>query len=145
MQFSNKRAKIGFENFSSRVCRRTSSACHVPTQHAGHSMIGNGSTLRVTDNSGARLVQCINQTGRSFGVGDLITVAVKKAVKGKVAAGTVRFKIKKFALITITMYLALPLDPGRQFLLTKKLHPFVSNAILLEVQYPLDTLRKFCA
>ena len=60
-------------------------------------MIGNGSTLRVTDNSGARLVQCINQTGRSFGVGDLITVAVKKAVKGKVAAGTV------IHLLTITL------------------------------------------
>ena len=60
------------------------------SKDASPSMIGNGSTLRVTDNSGARLVQCINQTGRSFGVGDLITVAVKKAVKGKVAAGTVR-------------------------------------------------------
>lgn len=56
-------------------------------------MIGNGSTLKVTDNSGARVVQCINQTGTSFGVGDLITVAVKKAIKGKVAAGTVSISL----------------------------------------------------
>ena len=52
-------------------------------------MIGSGSTLQVTDNSGARLVQCINQSGTTWGVGDVITVAVKKAIKGKVAAGTV--------------------------------------------------------
>jgi hypothetical protein len=53
------------------------------------SMIGSGSTLQVTDNSGARLVQCINQSGTTWGIGDVITVAVKKAIKGKVAAGTV--------------------------------------------------------
>ena len=54
-------------------------------------MIGNGSTLLVSDNSGARLVQCIEQTGRNWTIGDIITVAVKKAGKGKVAAGTVSF------------------------------------------------------
>ena len=35
-------------------------------------------------------MQCINQTGTTWGVGDIITVAVKRAVKGKVAAGTVQ-------------------------------------------------------
>lgn len=53
-------------------------------------MIGSGSTLQVSDNSGARIVQCIEQSGRTWGIGDTITVAVKKAIRGKVAAGTVR-------------------------------------------------------
>ena len=53
-------------------------------------MIGSGSHLNVSDNSGAREVQCINQSGQSFGVGDTITVAVKKSSKGKVTAGQAR-------------------------------------------------------
>ena len=57
-------------------------------------MIGSGSTLQVSDNSGARIVQCIEQSGRSWGVGDTITVAVKKAIKGKVAAGTVIYSLQ---------------------------------------------------
>lgn len=52
-------------------------------------MIGSGSTLQVSDNSGARVVQCIENSGKSFSIGDVITVAVKKAIRGKAAAGTV--------------------------------------------------------
>jgi large subunit ribosomal protein L14 len=45
---------------------------------------------QVSDNSGAKIAECINQTGRSWGVGDTITVAIKKAApRGKVASGTV--------------------------------------------------------
>ena len=36
-------------------------------------------TPQVTDNSGAKTAQCINQSGRSWGIGDIITVAVKSA------------------------------------------------------------------
>ena len=57
-------------------------------------MIGSGSTLQVSDNSGARVVECIEQSGRSWGVGDTITVAVKKAIKGKAAAGTVSYLLQ---------------------------------------------------
>ncbi len=35
---------------------------------------------QVSDNSGAKTAQCINQSGRSWGIGDIITVAVKSAV-----------------------------------------------------------------
>ena len=38
----------------------------------------------------ARAAQCINQTGRVFSIGDLITVAVKTSGKGRVSAGSVR-------------------------------------------------------
>ena len=34
---------------------------------------------QVTDNSGAKTAQCINQSGRSWGIGDIITVAIKSA------------------------------------------------------------------
>ncbi len=54
-------------------------------------MISNGSQLQVTDNSGAKVAQCINQSGRSWGIGDVITVSIKKAQpRSKVAAGQVR-------------------------------------------------------
>lgn len=53
-------------------------------------MIGSGTFLDVTDNSGARIVQCINQSGTAWRVGDTITVAVKSASKGKVTAGSVQ-------------------------------------------------------
>ena len=53
-------------------------------------MIGSGSTLQVSDNSGAKLVQCIQPSGKSYTIGDVITVAVKAAGRGKVAAGTVQ-------------------------------------------------------
>ncbi|KAK9804236.1 hypothetical protein WJX72_002728 [[Myrmecia] bisecta] len=52
-------------------------------------MIGSGAVLHVSDNSGARTVQCIQPSGRAWGVGDVITVAVQKAIKGKVTAGQV--------------------------------------------------------
>ena len=35
--------------------------------------------LQVSDNSGAKVAQCITQSGRSWGIGDTITVAIKKA------------------------------------------------------------------
>lgn len=53
-------------------------------------MIYTGSFLNVSDNSGAREVQCIKTKGKYATLGDLITVAVKKASKGKVAAGSVQ-------------------------------------------------------
>ena len=53
-------------------------------------MIGSGSTLQVSDNSGAKLVQCIQPSGKSYTIGDVITVAVKAAGRGKIAAGTVQ-------------------------------------------------------
>lgn len=54
-------------------------------------MISNGSQLQVTDNSGAKVAQCINQSGKSWGIGDVITVSIKKAQpRSKVAAGQVR-------------------------------------------------------
>ena len=34
---------------------------------------------QVSDNSGAKIAQCIQQSGRSWGIGDTITVAIKKA------------------------------------------------------------------
>ena len=43
-----------------------------------------GSRLVVTDNSGAKEVQCIKQKGRYASIGDIITCSVKKAGKGKV-------------------------------------------------------------
>lgn len=53
-------------------------------------MIGNGTFLTVSDNSGAKVAQCINQSGKSWGIGDIITVAIKRAQpRSKVAAGTV--------------------------------------------------------
>lgn len=52
-------------------------------------MIGSGTCLDVSDNSGAREVKCVNQSGLSFGVGDTITVAVQRASGGKVTAGQV--------------------------------------------------------
>ena len=46
---------------------------------------------QVTCNSGAKVVQCINQTGRVWSIGDVITVSVKRAQpRSKVAAGQVR-------------------------------------------------------
>jgi Ribosomal protein L14p/L23e len=46
---------------------------------------------QVTDNSGAKVVQCINQTGKVWRIGDIITVSVKRAQpRSKVAAGQVR-------------------------------------------------------
>lgn len=53
-------------------------------------MIGSGSTLEVTDNSGAKIVQCIQKSGTQWTIGDIITVAVKKARGGKINSGTVQ-------------------------------------------------------
>ena len=33
----------------------------------------------MSDNSGAKIAQCITQSGKSWGIGDTITVAIKKA------------------------------------------------------------------
>jgi len=53
-------------------------------------MISNGSQLQVTDNSGAKVAQCINQSGKAWGIGDVITVSIKKAQpRSKVSAGQV--------------------------------------------------------
>jgi len=43
-----------------------------------------GSRLIVSDNSGAKEVQCIKTKGRFAGIGDIITCSVKKATRGKV-------------------------------------------------------------
>ena len=47
-------------------------------------MIQQGSRLRVADNTGARVVECIRVLGRSqkttAGVGDVIVAAVKQAI-----------------------------------------------------------------
>lgn len=48
-------------------------------------MIIDGSRLVVTDNSGAKEVECIKTRGRYAGIGDIITCSVKKAIKGKVS------------------------------------------------------------
>eukprot|EP00890_Picochlorum_soloecismus_P006675 jgi/Picsp_1/832/NSC_04320-R1_ribosomal protein l14 len=48
-----------------------------------------GSRLAVSDNSGAKEVQCINTKGKVARIGDIITCSVKKAIKGKVEAGQV--------------------------------------------------------
>ncbi len=47
-------------------------------------MIINETRLLVTDNSGAKEVQCIKTKGRYASIGDIITCSVKKAGKGKV-------------------------------------------------------------
>lgn len=39
---------------------------------------------QVSDNSGAKIVQCIQKSGTQWTIGDIITVAVKKARGGKV-------------------------------------------------------------
>lgn len=39
---------------------------------------------QVSDNSGAKLVQCIQKSGTQWTIGDIITVAVKKARGTKV-------------------------------------------------------------
>lgn len=52
-------------------------------------MIVDGTRLVVTDNSGAKEVECIKTRGRFASIGDIITCSVKKASKGKVAAGQV--------------------------------------------------------
>ena len=43
-----------------------------------------GSRLLVSDNSGAKEVQCIKTKGRFATIGDIITCSVKKATRGKV-------------------------------------------------------------
>ena len=43
-----------------------------------------GSRLVVTDNSGAKEVECIRTKGGFASIGDIITCSVKKAIKGKV-------------------------------------------------------------
>ena len=49
------------------------------------------SSFQVTDNSGAKLAQVINQSGKSWGIGNIITVAIKRSQpRSKIAAGTVR-------------------------------------------------------
>lgn len=48
-------------------------------------MIIDGSRLVVTDNSGAKEVECIKTRGRYASIGDIITCSVKKAIKGKVS------------------------------------------------------------
>jgi ribosomal protein L14 len=47
-------------------------------------MLITGSRLTVTDNSGAKEVQCIKTRGRYASIGDIITCSIKKAGKGKV-------------------------------------------------------------
>lgn len=49
-------------------------------------MIIDGTRLHVSDNSGAKEVECIKTRGRFASIGDIITCSVKKAGKGKVAA-----------------------------------------------------------
>lgn len=60
--------------------------CH---KEAVGGMIGSGTFLQVTDNSGAKVVQAILQSGRVARIGDIISVAIKTAGKGKVKAGDV--------------------------------------------------------
>jgi len=50
---------------------------------------------QVSDNSGAKIVQCIQKSGTQWTIGDIIAVAVKKARGGKVCAciGTVPFRL----------------------------------------------------
>lgn len=43
-----------------------------------------GDAPQVSDNSGAKLVQCIQKSGTQWTIGDIITVAVKRARGGKV-------------------------------------------------------------
>lgn len=52
-------------------------------------MIIDGSRLVVTDNSGAKEVECIKTRGRYGSIGDIITASVKKCSKGKVTQGQV--------------------------------------------------------
>lgn len=48
-------------------------------------MIIDGTRLVVTDNSGAKEVECIKHKGRYASIGDIITCAVKKGTRtGKV-------------------------------------------------------------
>ena len=47
-------------------------------------MLITGSRLVVTDNSGAKEVQCIKAKGKYASIGDIITCSIKKAGKGKV-------------------------------------------------------------
>ena len=62
-------------------------------------MISNGSQLQVTDNSGAKIAQCINQSGKSWGIGDVITVSIKKAQpRSKVAAGQVSERARRWSI-----------------------------------------------
>lgn len=70
--------------------RGASLARAVKSRRIRQDMIGSGSTLQVSDNSGAKIVQCIKPSGKSYSIGDVITVAVKTAGKGKVAAGSVQ-------------------------------------------------------
>lgn len=48
-------------------------------------MIIDGTRLVVTDNSGAREVECIKVKGAYASIGDIITCSVKKAIRGKVS------------------------------------------------------------
>lgn len=48
-------------------------------------MIIDGTRLVVTDNSGAREVECIKVKGKYASIGDTITCSVKKAIPGKVS------------------------------------------------------------
>ena len=48
-----------------------------------------GSRLHVSDNSGAKEVECIKTKGKVASIGDIITCSVKKANKGKVEQGQV--------------------------------------------------------
>lgn len=41
--------------------------------------------MQVSDNSGAKIVQCIAKSGTQWTIGDIITVAVKKVRPGKVS------------------------------------------------------------
>jgi large subunit ribosomal protein L14 len=47
-------------------------------------MLITGSRLVVSDNSGAKEVQCIKAKGKYASIGDIITCSIKKAGKGKV-------------------------------------------------------------
>lgn len=52
-------------------------------------MIIDGTRLHVSDNSGAKEVECIKTRSRFASIGDIITCSVKKAGKGKVSQGEV--------------------------------------------------------
>ena len=55
----------------------------------------------MTDNSGAKEAQVINQSGKSWGIGDIVTVAIKRSQpRSKVAAGSVSLRGGEGARLT---------------------------------------------
>ncbi len=72
-------------------------------------MIIDGTRLVVTDNSGAKEVECIKTRGRFASIGDVITCSVKKAIKGKVSQ--VRRPVPQAMRLRLALPLALPALP----------------------------------